>query len=180
MQGLGYHDHQWMNANPMALYHHWLWGRMYTDQFTVYIYDFVANEKYGFKPLMMFGLLDNETGKVVFKTDGRFTRETKLEKQARLGREFPKTSRYVFQNGDGREVDFHVAWADEIETRDMYGKAPEPVKRQFDAMNAAPIYMRYYAKGSVTLTDPSGKIESSGDMIYEYAYLGKPDERAHV
>ena len=182
VQGLGYHDHQWMNANPMALYHHWLWGRMYTDKFTVYVYDFVANEKYDFKQLPMFGLIDNKTGKVVFKTDGHFTRETELEKQAQTGREFPKTSRYVFKNEDGKEVDFNVTWADEIETRDMYGKAPEPMKRQFDAMNVAPIYMRYYAKGTVAFTDPSAqsKTASSGDMIYEYAYLGKPDGRAHV
>lgn len=182
VQGLGYHDHQWMNANPMALYHHWLWGRMYTDKYTVYIYDFVAGEKYGFQPLMMFGLLDNETGKVVFQTDGHFARETQLEKQAKTGREFPKTSRYQFRNKDGKEVEFSVAWVDEIETRDMYANAPEAMKRQFDAMNIAPVYMRYYAKGTVGFKDPSdgSKHTGAGDMIYEYAYLGKPDERAHV
>ena len=59
----GYHDHQWMNTVHMTLYHHWFWGRMYTDKFTVYIYDFVAAKKYGFKQLPMFGLLDNETGR---------------------------------------------------------------------------------------------------------------------
>jgi hypothetical protein len=49
-------------------------------------------------------------------------------------------------------------------------------------MNIAPIYMRYYAKGNVAFTDPkAGMTEtSSGDMIYEYAYFGRPDERAHV
>ncbi len=39
-------------------------------------------------------------------------------------------------------------------------------------MKIAPIYMRYYAKGSVTFLDPSEEISvnSSGDMIYEYPY----------
>ncbi len=182
VQGMGYHDHQWMNANPMSLYHHWLWGRMYTEQYTVYIYDFVANERYGFKPLMMFGLLDNKTGKVVFKTDGHFTRQTKLKNQEKLGREFPKESHYTFKNEDGKEVQFDVTWVDEIETRDMYSNLPEATKKQFDAMNIAPVYMRYYSKGSVVFTDPEAqsKTTSSGDMIYEYAYLAKPDERAHV
>lgn len=131
---------------------------------------------------MMFGLLDNETGKVVFQTDGHFTRETKLEKQAKVGREFPKTSRYLFQNGDGKEVDFSVAWVDEIETRDMTESAPEAMKRQFDAMNVAPVYMRYYAKGTAVFADPSNhsRHTSAGDMIYEYAYLGRPDGRARV
>ena len=64
----------------------------------------------------------------------------------------------------------------------MYGKAPEPMKRRFDAMNVALIYMWYYAKGSIVFTDPSAqsKTTGSGDMIYEYAYLGKPYGSAHA
>lgn len=79
-------------------------------------------------------------------------------------------------------MEFSVTWADEIETRDMYTSAPEAIKRQFDAMNIAPVYMRYYAKGTVVFKVPENQIEkaSSGDMIYEYAYLGRPDERANV
>lgn len=182
VKGVGYHDHQWMNASPMALYHHWLWGRMYTDKYTVYIYDFVTNEKYGFKPIMMFGLLDNETGKVVFTTDGNFTRDTKLEKQAPTGREFPKESKYVFKNVDGKEVDFNVTWVEQIENTNWYDNATEEGKKQFDALNLSPIYTRYYAKGEVTFTDKTNntKVTSSGDMIYEYPYFGNPDERANV
>ena len=182
VKGLGYHDHQWMNANPMMLYHHWLWGRMYTEKYTVYIYDFVTSEKYGFKQIPMFGLIDNKTGKTVFRTDGNFTLETKLEKQAKTGREFPKESNYIFKNSDGKEVDLNITWSQEIEIHDMYNNAPQPVKKQFDSMNIAPVYMRYYAKGSVKFKESLSNIEenSTGDMIYEYAYFGKPDERAHV
>lgn len=182
VEGLGYHDHQWMNTIPMVLYHHWLWGRMYTDKYTVYIYDFVTAEAYGFKRLPMFGLLDNETGKIVFKTDGHFTLETKKEMQPQLGREFPKVSRYVFENSDGQSVEFTITWEQELETRDMYGKAPETIKKQYDSQNIAPTYMRYYAKGTVAFKDPLTETSnvSSGDMIYEYAYFGRPDERSHI
>jgi len=182
VQGVGYHDHQWMSANPMALYHHWLWGRMYTEKYTVYIYDFVANEKYDFKRLPMFGLLDNETGQVVFETDGNVVNNTVLEEQKEVRREFPKESHYVFNNADGSSVDLNITWEQEIETRDMYTKVPDSMKQQFDAMAIAPIYMRYYAKGDVTFNRPDAEepVKSSGDMIYEYAYLGKPDPRAKV
>ncbi|HLQ39734.1 MAG TPA: lipocalin-like domain-containing protein [Tetragenococcus sp.] len=181
VSGVGYHDHQWMSANPMALYHHWLWGRMYTEQYTVYIYDFVANEKYGFKRLPMFGLLDNKTGELVFETDGQMTLDTKLEEQSQLHRDFPKESHYIFKNEDGREVELSIKWEQEIETRDMYSNAAEPAKKQFDTMNIKPFYMRYYAKGNVVYRQPGKEDQkSSGDMIYEYAYLGKPDPRANV
>lgn len=182
VKGFGYHDHQWMNQNPMNLYHHWLWGRMYTDKYTVYIYDFVANEKYGFKQIPMFGILDNETGKVVFKTDGDFILETQLEKQIKMGREYPKVSHYIFTNNDGKKVDLNIVWEEEIETRDMYSNLPEEIKKQYDVMNICPQYMRYYAKGHVIFTDSlkNTEVKSSGDMIYEYAYLGNPDKEAHV
>ena len=182
VKGVGYHDHQWMNSSPMLLYHHWFWGRMYTDKFTLYIYDFVTNEKYGFKRIPMFGLMDAGSGELVFKTDGQFTLSTKLEPQSKMGREFPKVSNYVFKNTNGKQVDFNVTWQDELETRDMVTNVPEAVKKQYEAANIAPMYMRYYAKGDITFTDPTNnlKVTSSGEMIYEYAYFGHPDERAHV
>ena len=64
----------------------------------------------------------------------------------------------------------------------MYGKAPETIKKQYDSQNIAPTYMRYYAKGTVAFKDPLTETSnvSSGDMIYEYAYFGRPDERAHI
>ncbi len=179
--GLGYHDHQWMSQNPIALYHHWLWGRMYTNRYTVYIYDFVASKRYDFAKLPMFGLLDNETGKLLFETDGHFTLDKTLYMQAQIGREYPKNSHYLFTNEDGSSVDLDITWQDEIEVRDMYTNMPEAAKKQFDAIDAEPAYMRYYAKGTVIYTDASGsKSTSRGDMIYEYAYLGKPDAEAHV
>ncbi|MFT4006096.1 MAG: hypothetical protein QM683_10860 [Lacrimispora sp.] len=85
VQGLGYHDHQWMNTNPMALYHHWLWGRMYTDQYTVYIYDFVSNEKYGFKQLMMFGFWIIKPGRLSLKRTDALRGKLNWKNKSRQG-----------------------------------------------------------------------------------------------
>lgn len=179
--GLGYHDHQWMTTNPISLYHHWLWGRMYTNRYTVYIYDFVAAQRYGFAQLPMFGLLDNETGNLLFETEGQFTLTKTLSRQPQLKRDFPKNSHYVFTNADGASVDLAITWQDELEVRDMYTNLPASAKQQFDAIGAQPAYMRYYAKGTVSYTDATGRQTTSrGDMIYEYAYLGKPDPGAHI
>lgn len=182
VSGVGYHDHQWMNANPTFLYHHWLWGRMYTDKYTVYIYDFVAGAKYDFERLPMFGLMDNETGKVVFKTDGHFDLETELATQPTLKRDYPKSSHYVFKNDGGQEVNFNVTWQQELEVRDMYTPLSDEQKQQMDAMKLNVQYMRYFAVGGLTFKDRqnSQTTTSKGDMIYEYAYFGVPDARAHV
>jgi hypothetical protein len=180
VSGGGYHDHQWMNTNPMVIYHHWLWGRMYTSEYTIYIYDFVTTERYGFKRIPMFGLM-NKDGKIIFKTDGNIEVETKLEYNDVLKRDFPKTSKYTFANEDGSKAVFEVTWEQELEKRNTYESAGENVKARFDAIGIAPVYMRYFAKGGVTFTDTQGNVTSStGDMIYEYNYMGKPDTRAHV
>ena len=178
----GYHDHQWMNTVHTTLYHHWFWGRMYTDKYTVYIYDFVAAKKYGYKQLPMFGLLDNETGKVVFMTDGHFDLETELEPEVHAGREFPKRSHYIFRNEDGCTVDLDVTWEDQLEFTDYYAAADEAGKKRFDMMDLNIQYTRYYAKGTVRYTDAQTEevTEAKGDMIYEYAYMQNPDPAAHV
>ncbi|WP_207666744.1 hypothetical protein [Clostridium fermenticellae] len=180
ISGVGYHDHQWMNTNPMAIYHHWLWGRMYTDEFTVYIYDFVASKQYGYKRLPMFGLMNKE-GRIIFKTDGNMQIETRLQYNEVMKRDFPKTSCYTFENADGSKAVFEVTWEQEIEKRNTYEASGEKGKAHFDVIGIAPVYMRYFAKGGVTFTDVNGDTtRSSGDMIYEYSYMGKPDPNAGV
>lgn len=182
ISGFGYHDHQWMNTNHMTLYHHWFWGRMYTDKYTVYIYDFVAGKKYGYKQLPFFGLMDNDNGKIVFMTDGNFELTTELEPEVNAGREFPKTSHYVFTNVDGKKVELDVTWKDQLEFWNFYGMADEKTKAMYDMLGVNTQYTRYYAVGDVRFTDPeNGSVtESSGDMIYEYAYMQAPDPDAHV
>lgn len=179
--GLGYHDHQWMNISRFQAWHHWLWGHLYTENYTVYIYDFVANERFGFTNVPFFGVMDNKTGKVIFSTDGHVEKQTTLEPQKDTGKEFPKKSTYTFTNADGATVKFKTEWYQEIEVRNMYGNADEATKAKYDAGNMSPVYVRYGAKGTVTITDKNGQlITETGDMIYEYPYLGVPDKRANV
>lgn len=77
--GLGYHDHQWGNISPIVAWHHWLWGHLYTKNYTVFIYDFVSAKQFDFKQISFFGVMDNKTDEVIFQTDGNFELQTKLE-----------------------------------------------------------------------------------------------------
>lgn len=200
VHGQGYHDHQWMNISPFEAFHHWLWGRMYTEKYIVYIYDFVCSERFEFTKVPFFIVADNETGEIIFETNGKFMRETELE-QMKVGKKFPKTSHYVFDNGDST-AEFNVTWEDILETRDTYGNAPanqeEAVERakragisdmqkvvggtkeMYDRAGIQPTYMRFFAKGDVKITKKESVTKSTGTMIYEYNYVGREDERAEV
>lgn len=98
----------------------------------------------------MFGLIDNKTGKVIFETDGNYTLNSELEMQEQLGREFPKTSNYVFKNSDGKQVEYTIVWQDEIEVTNRYKDATDEGRKMFDAINVNPVYIRIASDGSLT------------------------------
>lgn len=200
VHGQGYHDHQWMNISPFEAFHHWLWGRMYTEKYIVYIYDFVCSERFGFTKVPFFIVADNETGEIVFETNGKFTRKTELE-QMKVGKKFPKTSHYIFDNGDSI-AELNIRWDDILETRDTYGDAPANqkealeqarrvgitdiqkvvggTKELYDRAGIQPTYMRFFARGNIKITKNKIITESAGTMIYEYNYIGREDKRAEV
>lgn len=200
VHGQGYHDHQWMNISPFAAFHHWLWGRMYTEKYIVYIYDFVCAARFDYTKVPYFIVADNETGEILFTTNGRFTHSTDLE-DTETGKKFPKTSHYIFDNGD-RKAEFNVTWKEILETRNVYGNAPENreeavarakaagisdmekvvsgTKEQYDAAGIQPVYMRFFADGDISLTIDGSTTKSTGNMIYEFNYIGREDEKADV
>ena len=49
----------------------------------------------------------------------------------------------------------------------MYGDAQPEIKQQFDAIGLKPAYVRYIAKGTLTLKRNRQEITEAGDMIYE-------------
>ncbi|PWF27247.1 hypothetical protein [Ancrocorticia populi] len=151
------------------------------------IYDFVASEKFGFARVPIFGVMD-KTGKVIFDSRGETEVETTTYYDEQTKKEYPKSSTYVFHDDDAT-VKFNVTWTDIIEVRDMYGATADQVhygmageqqRKAYDAMGIKPAYMRYYANGTLTMTNSEGTVEESGDMIYEFNYPGVPDPRAHL
>ncbi len=62
----------------------------------------------------------------------------------------------------------------------MYHNAKIAQKLVFKAMKIEPVYMRYFAHGTLKITDGDEVDETSGEMIYEYNYMGKPYPLADV
>jgi hypothetical protein len=179
VNGFGYHDHQWMNISPMAAYHHWLWGRLYAGEYTLVIYDFITTERFGFTRIPILGILDGK-GDVIFDNTRPVQCEIELYHQPEMKKDFPKRLTYTF-NDQGKTVRLAIEWVQEIEVRNLYGRANEQQRAAYDRAGIMPTYMRYYAKADLTIQEEGrATLHEAGDMIYEFAYFGKPDSRAHL
>jgi hypothetical protein len=178
VKGQGYHDHQWMNLSPFQAWHHWLWGRLYAGEYTIVIYDFVASKRFGFERIPILGILDG-SGKVIFDNTQPVECKMTTYVQPELQRAFPKRSQYVFKDC-GKEVRLDIEWLQEIEVRRSAKLLPWYGRMAMKLLGVDPFYMRYFAKADLTIIGEDKTVHESGNMIYEFNYMGKSDPRAHL
>ncbi len=94
-------------------------------------------------------------------------------------KEYPKAITYHMKKED-MEIQYSLNWKEILEVREMYWSLPEQQRAIFDKMGIQVSYNRYYSEGSLKITEKEQVTERSGNMIYEFAYVGKPDDRAHL
>jgi hypothetical protein len=86
--GIGYHDHNWLNFQFQSIIQYWMWGRIYSENFTA-VYAYIqCNEKvnnHEIKALMLAG------GKDVILSTGEFDfLKDDFEYNAKAKYQFPK------------------------------------------------------------------------------------------
>lgn len=86
VSGIGYHDHNWLNFPFQTIIKYWMWGRIYSEHFTVSYAYIQCNEK-----------VDNHAVKVLMLADGRevilSTGEFEFDKE---DFEYNPTAKYQF------------------------------------------------------------------------------------
>lgn len=69
VKGIGYHDHNWLNFTFQRIIKYWMWGRIYSENFTVAYAYIQCNEKVGNHTVKVLMLAD---GKEVIQSTGEF------------------------------------------------------------------------------------------------------------
>lgn len=171
VKGFGYHDHQWGSASHFMLWNHWTWGRQSFDDYTMVIFDMVANSRYGFKRFPLAFIQDKD-GKIIFSNTHDVEYEV-LEDYTdeESGKIHPKAMRYRFDH-DGKQIDYSLRMDQILESVYAYGKFPEHARQEFDKLGLRPSYTRYLGTGDLTIRDGSETIERSGKLVYEFMYPG--------
>lgn len=171
VSGEGYHDHQWGNMEHNSTWDHWLWGRQDFGDYAMVVFDIGTQKKYGYQRLpMMF--LEDADGNLVMEdtaTPGcRFVEEYKEKLSEKM---YPKTIEYEFADG-GKKAKYTIAQSYELEARDPAAQLPGPMRALLKLKDLHPSTTRNFATGMLEYRDGAETIKRSGEMIYEFVYMG--------
>ncbi len=102
-KGLGYHDHNWGDADMAGLMHHWYWARATIGHYTVIAARITTQQAYGMTTLTPLFLLEN--GVVIANGDVAVDFEMGPETaDLKTGKLVADLTRYTFDQGDTRYV----------------------------------------------------------------------------
>lgn len=180
--GIGTHDHQWFDANPLTTWHHWIWGRLATEHHTAILFDLVTSAPTGLRRIPILGVFDTD-GRLIFDNTHPVHLTSQMRVDAESGKELPLQATYRAHDADQTcTLDFH--WQDDLLSKDLYESAGDSdelgsaSREQYDQMNVQPSYTRSHATGTLTLTGPDRDFHETGEMFYELNYPGLADPSA--
>ena len=168
--GAGYHDHQWGNTTQFEFLNHWLWSRQSTKEHTIAVFDFIMNEHYEYKRIPLVFLQDLD-GNVLFDSNDNVECEIKEEMlQEESGKKYPKVTHYIFRK-EGKTIDYTLRVKEQLDGRYIYKQTPFFMRGVFKGTK--PKYGRFLAEGTINYMDGNNSFTETGDLIYEFAYVGE-------
>lgn len=166
VEGLGYHDHNWIDFNLIRCVEYWMWGRMYSENFTL-IYAYIkCNQKWNKYPIKVLMLANNTN---ILESTGEFElSQQNFDFYKKIQRDYPK--QLLFQLSDNNVVKLNVQ---EIIDSDNLLFELNPVVR-FIAKNIIkvnPSYFRFFSKFEMNLNLEGKKFEEKGTTFHEMVIL---------
>ncbi|WP_057905741.1 lipocalin-like domain-containing protein [Loigolactobacillus bifermentans] len=169
--GAGYHDHQWGNMAHNTTWDHWLWGRQDFGDYTMLVFDIGTQKKFGYKRLPMMFLQDNEGNLLIEDLNDPKCKFVEEYQEKLSGKMYPKTIQYQFTQGD-KSVSYNIAQQYELESRDAASGLPKLIVSAMKLKGLRPSTTRNFATGTMTYEDGTTQVTRTGDMIYEFVYMG--------
>ena len=168
VKGIGYHDHNWLNFRFATIIEYWMWGRIYSENFTV-SYAFIrCNEKVNRHTVKVLMMAD---GKEVVLSTGEFDfLKVDFEYNAKAKYEFPKQ---VTIDAPG-ELKATLKMKRILEAQDMLENF-SPVLRFLakNIMRIQPGYFRLESDFELEVSRDGKSVKESGVTLHEIV-LFKP------
>ncbi len=169
INGHGYHDHNWGNADPSSLFNHWYWARAHIGDYILLAGNLIARKEYNFiqKP---FALLLDKTGILADDSEKITVSYDQIKKH-------PKTKKMVSNllkfNYEDDKIKFKLNLQrkeDLMHQNLLFGNSPHLFLKQ---IGKNPQYHRFLGRAEFSLEKDSKKEHYESTVIYELMYFGK-------
>ncbi len=162
VSGVGYHDHNWLNFSFQSIIEYWMWGRIYSENFTVSYAFIQCNDKvdrHAVKVLMA------AQGSEVFLSSGEyeFTQDD-FEYSEKAGHSFPRTISIKVPG----ELDVKLDVVKVFEAENMLDNFPRLlafIAKNF--MGLKPGYFRLSSNFTLKVTRDGVTSEEKGTTLHE-------------
>lgn len=171
VQGIGYHDHNWLNFPFQRIIKHWMWGRIYSENFTAAYACIQCNEKVDNHIVKVLMLAD---GKDVILSTGEFDfLKDDFEYNPKAKYQFPKK---ITINAPGVLV-VTLKMKKILEAQDMLENY-SPILRFLarNILRIKPGYFRLLSDFELKVTREGRSMKETGTTLHEIV-LFKPVER---
>ncbi|MFX1374707.1 MAG: lipocalin-like domain-containing protein [Promethearchaeota archaeon] len=162
VKGIGYHDHNWLNFNFALIIDYWLWGRIYSENFTV-IYAYIkCNKRMENYPIKVLMLAKNKN---VYLSTGEYElTQDDFEYNEKAGNQYPKLLKFIIN--DRNEI---VLKVQEIIDADNLLYELGPIMRFFakNLLKLKPGYFRLKSIFQLTLEIDGKTHVEKGNTLHE-------------
>jgi len=97
VKGVGYHDHNWLNFPFQRLIEHWMWGRVYSENYTVSYALIQCSESVGRHAIKVLMVARKEN--VILSTGDYELRPRDFDYSPSAGHSYPRTLAFAMPNG---------------------------------------------------------------------------------
>ncbi len=168
-KGIGYHDHNWLDFPFQSVIEYWMWGRVYSERYTVSFAFIQCNEKVGRHAVKVLMLAD---GREVVISTGNFGFDKKdFEKMPKDAYSYPRN--LIIRVPGELEVELDVQRV--IESQDMLESFSPPLR--FAAKHLLHLRPWYYRlESDFTISVLRGeKREERGTALHEIVMFGSAE-----
>ena len=174
VKGIGYHDHNWLNFRFATIIEYWMWGRIYSENFTVSYAFIQCNEKVNCHTVKVLMLAE---GKNVILSTGEFDfLKNDFEYNSKARYQFPKQ---ITIHAPG-EMKATLTMKRILEAQDML-ESFNPVLRLLakNILHIQPGYFRLLSNFELEVIQDEKPVKETGETLHEIV-LFKPVQQETV
>ncbi|MCF2143098.1 MAG: hypothetical protein K9W42_05305 [Candidatus Heimdallarchaeota archaeon] len=171
--GKGYHDHNWGNADPSNLFHHWYWCRGHIGKYSVIAGELVTHKRFGYSRHPYILMMTKE--EIITRETAKITVERSLPIRHSRTRKLINNQLKFGYSDEKRTFDLLIERQKDLVVRNlMLFNSPHLF---FHQIGKNPWYHRFYGKMTLNLEElgpakpQKEQLESS--VIYELMYFGR-------